>query len=468
MRYNMKCLIITIVLFSSVINSQDNFSLLWTGQHAGYVNAIAVSSNGSRVFSGSYDKTVKAWNASNGNLLWSSPFDGRINSIDVSTDGKYVVAASSDKTVRMLDAESGAQLWIITDVDVVIASLFCSFDTRVMIANEDNQVKCLFADNGNVVWIGNHDSNLNTGVNFLSISSNGNFAASGSDRFIKVWNITTQLQVMIASTASNVSTVYFNPDYSRVISADWSGNVRIWNATTGTSIATMIHSGIVNAARYSPDGSKIVSIGNNRTVKLWDFGTGQQLWTGNHNDEVVSVAFSPDGTRIASGSGSAESLIKIWNTTNGNLIWTSPFGQAGQTVSKIIFSPDGNKIFNTNFQNNSIKCWTKVPTSVDNQQNIPTDFSLSQNYPNPFNPETIISYQLTVNSWITLKVYDTNGREVATLLNEYKQPGTYNCKWKIENGELPSGIYFYRLTASNSSVGSVQFFSQTKKLLLLK
>ncbi|NMB82242.1 MAG: T9SS type A sorting domain-containing protein, partial [Ignavibacteria bacterium] len=337
-----------------------------------------------------------------------------------------------------------------------------------MIADEDNLVKCLNATNGNVVWIGVHDSNFNSGVNFLSISSNGNFAASGSDRFIKVWNITTQLQVMIASTGSNVSTVYFNPDYSRVVTADWSGNVRIWNATTGTSITTLGHSGIVNAAKYNPDGSKIVSIGNNRTVKLWDVGTGQQLWTGNHNDEVVSVAFSPDGSRIATGSGSAESLIKIWNTANGNLLWTSPVGQAGQTVSKIIFSPDGNKIFNANFQSNSIKCWTKVPTNIDEQKNITTEYLLYQNYPNPFNPTTTIKYTVpnigtrhaSNLQLVTLKVYDMLGREVTTLVNEYKQPGTYNCEFRIENGELSTGIYFYKLTAGN--------FSQTKKMILIK
>lgn len=448
--------------------AQESYTLSWTGNHSGYVRTVAISSNGSKVFSGSDDKTVKAWNASNGSLLWPSPFDGRVNWVDVSLDGTRVVAASSDKTVRMLDAETGAQLWIMTDVDIVIAALFCSFDTRVMIANEDNLVKCLNAANGNVVWIGVHDTNFNSGINFLSISSNGNFAVSGSTQYIKVWNITTQLQVMIVSIGSTVSTVYFNPDYSRVVSADWSGNVRIWNSATGASVTTMVHSGIVNAARYSPDGSKIVSIGNNRIVKLWDVGTGQQLWSGNHNDEVVSVTFSPDGSRIVTGSGSAESLIRLWNTSNGNLIWTSPVGQAGQTVSKIIFSPDGNKIINANFQSNSIKCWTKVPTSIDEQQIIPAEFVLSQNYPNPFNPGTTIKYTIanvgsrhaSTLQHVTLKVYDILGREVATLVDEYKLPGRYNCEFRTGNGELTSGIYFYKLTAGN--------FSQTKKMVYLK
>jgi hypothetical protein len=91
---------------------------------------------------------------------------------------------------------------------------------------------------------------------------------------------------------------------------------------------------------------------------------------------------------------------------------------------------------------------------------IPTEFKLEQNYPNPFNPETTISYKVQAASRVSLKVYDLLGREVATLVDEYKQPGSYNCKWKMENGELTSGIYFYSLKSGS--------YSQTKKLILMK
>ena len=91
---------------------------------------------------------------------------------------------------------------------------------------------------------------------------------------------------------------------------------------------------------------------------------------------------------------------------------------------------------------------------------LPQNFFLSQNYPNPFNPETTISYKLQAAGNVSLKVYDVLGREVATLVDEYKQAGTYNCQWRIENGELPSGVYFYQLCAGN--------FVETKKLVLMK
>lgn len=98
--------------------------------------------------------------------------------------------------------------------------------------------------------------------------------------------------------------------------------------------------------------------------------------------------------------------------------------------------------------------------SVSLADEIPLCYSLSQNYPNPFNPTTIIEYQIATYSHVQLKVYDLLGREVATLVDQFKPEGSYNCEWRIKNGEYAGGIYFYKLTAGN--------FSETRKLILLK
>lgn len=90
----------------------------------------------------------------------------------------------------------------------------------------------------------------------------------------------------------------------------------------------------------------------------------------------------------------------------------------------------------------------------------PTSFELYQNYPNPFNPSTVIGYQLSEAGFVTLKVFDLLGNEIADLENGYKQAGKFNVEFRTQNLELPSGIYFYKLR-----VGS---YSQTKKMMLLK
>ena len=98
-----------------------------------------------------------------------------------------------------------------------------------------------------------------------------------------------------------------------------------------------------------------------------------------------------------------------------------------------------------------------VVTSVDKEK-IPTDFELFNNYPNPFNPETKISYQMPVTSYISVKVFDILGREVRTLVDGIKKAGMYTIDFN--GSELPSGIYFYRLQAGS--------FTETKKLVLVK
>jgi hypothetical protein len=99
-----------------------------------------------------------------------------------------------------------------------------------------------------------------------------------------------------------------------------------------------------------------------------------------------------------------------------------------------------------------------------NNNSLPADLKLNQNYPNPFNPNTNISYQLPIATQVSLKVFDVLGKEVATLVNEYKQPGVYQTSFSInKNGEganLPSGIYFAQLRAENTV--------QTIKMILLK
>jgi len=99
-----------------------------------------------------------------------------------------------------------------------------------------------------------------------------------------------------------------------------------------------------------------------------------------------------------------------------------------------------------------------VVSVAENKEDVPLTYGLKQNYPNPFNPTTIIRYQLPLQSYVTLKVFDILGRDVATLLNEVKQPGTYTVQWHASG--VASGVYFCRLQAGQ--------FSAMKKMVLLR
>ena len=114
-----------------------------------------------------------------------------------------------------------------------------------------------------------------------------------------------------------------------------------------------------------------------------------------------------------------------------------------------------------------------IITDVDEESDIiPTKYSIKQNYPNPFNPVTTIEYTIPTSPYptpyqgegtrerffVTLKVYDVLGNEIATLINEEKQPGTYSVQF--DGAGLSSGVYFYTLTAGN--------FVESKKMTLMK
>jgi N-acetylneuraminic acid mutarotase len=99
-----------------------------------------------------------------------------------------------------------------------------------------------------------------------------------------------------------------------------------------------------------------------------------------------------------------------------------------------------------------------VPVEFTSFTEVPKEVTLSQNYPNPFNPSTKINWQSPVIGRQTLKVYNVLGKEVATLIDEYKQAGKYETEFNAAN--LPSGVYFYRLRAGD--------FIETKKMILLR
>ncbi|HQF41809.1 MAG TPA: endonuclease [Ignavibacteriaceae bacterium] len=142
------------------------------------------------------------------------------------------------------------------------------------------------------------------------------------------------------------------------------------------------------------------------------------------------------------------------------------------TKLQINFTPDSVKSYSailTVFTNAGSKQINLSGIGKDNAVNMndeiqqPLTFTLSQNYPNPFNPSTKISWQSSVGSWQTLKVYDVLGNEVAILVNEYKPAGSYEVEFNGHSDEgqtLSSGIYFYKIQCDD--------FVAVKKMVLLK
>ena len=99
-----------------------------------------------------------------------------------------------------------------------------------------------------------------------------------------------------------------------------------------------------------------------------------------------------------------------------------------------------------------------IVSVTDEDNSLPTEFTLSQNYPNPFNPVTTVNYSLSISGFVNLSIYNIRGELVSIIVNEFQNPGEYKTNWSADN--IASGIYFYRLQIGSASI--------SKKMLLLK
>jgi hypothetical protein len=179
-----------------------------------------------------------------------------------------------------------------------------------------------------------------------------------------------------------------------------------------------------------------------------------------------------------------ETLGQIWDDSTWVNSWKDSFtydgnnnrtewltqswvGTAWVNSAKQTYTYDGNNNltewlrqswYGSNWLNFSKEIYSYLPTGIEQFLEKVSSFRLAQNYPNPFNPGTKIKFTIADLGFTILKVYDILGNEIATLLDEYKQAGTYEVEWNATG--LPSGIYFYQLKAGE--------FIETKKMVLMK
>ncbi|MBP9119943.1 MAG: T9SS type A sorting domain-containing protein [Ignavibacterium sp.] len=146
---------------------------------------------------------------------------------------------------------------------------------------------------------------------------------------------------------------------------------------------------------------------------------------------------------FAGNTTSSAYYSKLWELSKG--FTTELFKSASHKLTCLIYTA-------------WLNAGSPVSVEDDNTLQTPVSFNLYQNYPNPFNPNTKIIWQSSVSSHQTLKVYDVLGNEVATLVDEYRNAGSYEINFNASS--LSSGIYFYKFTAGS--------FVDSKKMILLR
>lgn len=174
---------------------------------------------------------------------------------------------------------------------------------------------------------------------------------------------------------------------------------------------------------------------------------------------------SPNETILFSISSSVFTAIAnqgVYLTTNNGVSWTEANDGFGFSKNFSAFGVLGQDIFVAHQNgNNYRRPISQLITSIEPLSVLqPTAFELFQNYPNPFNPATKFRFSIPERGFVTLKIFDAFGQEVATLISEELRAGQYEKEWDASYLGIASGVYYYRVQAGN--------YSQTKKLILTK
>jgi zinc carboxypeptidase/carboxypeptidase family protein/type IX secretion system substrate protein len=172
--------------------------------------------------------------------------------------------------------------------------------------------------------------------------------------------------------------------------------------------------------------------------------------------KVTIAGFDADSSEVYSDSTFGKYYRMIIQGTY-NLTFSAP-GYYSKTINGVSAINDAATVLNVKL----------MPTfiGISGNTETPNKFELGQNYPNPFNPKTVISFQLAVNSYTKLVIYDVLGNEIETLVSDKLQPGMYKVTWDASN--YPSGVYYYRISSGDPSLRSGQGYTETKKMILIK
>jgi WD40 repeat protein/transcriptional regulator with XRE-family HTH domain len=307
--------------------------------HAGPVDSVAFSRDGTTLATGNADGTVRLWDvATRRQTATLAGPAGPVNAVAFSRDGTTLATGNADGTIRLWDVATRRQIAALTGPTGPVNSVAFSPDgTPLATGNADGTIR---------LWdvATRRQTAALTGpagaVNSVAFSPDSvTLASSSADGSVWFWDATSVPcpggPGPLTSNTSPATSVAFSPDGTTLATGNNDGTVRLWDVATHQQITALTGpAGPVTSVTFSLDGTTLASASPGHTVRLWDLATRHPIGaplTG-HTGRVTSVTFSPDGTTLASGS--ADQTVRLWNIAY--LVNVAPYlcASAGRSLTR--------------------------------------------------------------------------------------------------------------------------------------